>query len=100
MPNKKRKLHIIEDGEVEFVFTEQKKKDKRVYKLKRSQNPAWTNPGEHIAKIVDDGNGISLNGKHFEYHEFSEIMHLVKCLEICQPGEWADVEITENVNSK
>lgn len=28
--------------------------------LSRSNNPSWTNPGERVATMVDDGNGVTI----------------------------------------
>jgi hypothetical protein len=29
--------------------------------LSRSNNPSWTKPGERVATMVDDGNGVTIN---------------------------------------
>lgn len=29
--------------------------------LSRSNNPSWTSPGERVATMIDDGNGVTIN---------------------------------------
>ena len=69
-------------------------------KLKRSNNPEWTSPKETIVEIKDDGNGIIMNGEHYEYHVFAELFVAMKALIKYQSNQWCNYKIVKNENNK
>lgn len=65
------------DFDIEFIETEHSKS----YSMYRSNAEIWTEPGEHILTITDDGNEMHLNPKlkkTLDYGQFSELTILLE----------------------
>ena len=68
------------DGPVDSHYYDIRIEDD-VYTMSRSNNSSWANPGEEIASLDDDGNGISVRvgglELHLEYDEVGQLMALL-----------------------
>jgi hypothetical protein len=66
---------ITSEGSHDFNITVIQNDDSVSYQLSRSQSTVWTNPGEHLLTITDDGSDILFNpkmNKKMNYAEFSQ----------------------------
>ena len=89
------------DFEHEFdVKVKRTKKGNDKFRLKRSNSPEWTVPREKLNKIKDDGEGMIIDGKHYEYHEFKELFLLMSTVIKHQSEQWADFKIKKDVDNK
>jgi hypothetical protein len=65
------------DYDIDFIETEHSKS----YSMYRSNAEHWTEPGEHILTITDDGNNMHLNPKlkkELDYGQFAELTVLLE----------------------
>lgn len=65
------------DYDIEFIETEHSKS----YSMYRSNSDIWTEPGEHVLTITDDGNGMHLNPKlkkNLDYGQHTELTVLLE----------------------
>ena len=70
----KYKIYDSETGAHEYsVIAKQIDENLTKFKLKRGQNCNWTLPGETILKGLDDGNGVTIAGQHFDYADLHEM---------------------------
>lgn len=71
---------IIESGEYNYDVKSNKSNDKVT--LNRSLNDLWTNPGERVAKLKEDDNGIKIDHQDLgrikmDYSQAMEIYYLL-----------------------
>jgi hypothetical protein len=61
---------------VEYVLTFEETNDGKHYQMFRSNLSVWTNPGEKIMSVFDDGNCINFNpiNKSIDYSDFAELV--------------------------
>lgn len=72
---------ISEDGEFSYTCkVKHTKKGNIKYKLKRAKSDSFTNSEEVIIKAKDNGGGIKIEDKFFEYHELAELHALLKLM--------------------
>lgn len=71
---------ISTNGSHEFDIQVIETEHSKTYSMYRSQSDIWTEPGEHIQTITDDGNGMQLNvklKKKLDYASFAELSVLL-----------------------
>lgn len=64
------------EGVHEYDMIVDKLIDGTMYTLKRSKNGLWTNPGETVMEVSDDGDNILFDkkiGKTMNYCDFAEL---------------------------
>ena len=91
----KNKYLILVNGNNEFCTKVKVTNKKRKYTFRRSNEKCWTNPGEKLFKIVDDGDGITINDVHYDYGDFADLFLAMKTLMHDQGSMWAKYEIIE-----
>lgn len=66
-----RETHVVE-----YVLTFEETNDGKHYQMFRSNLSVWTNPGEKIMSVFDDGNCINFNpiNKSIDYSDFAELV--------------------------
>ena len=66
-----RETHVLE-----YVLTFEETNDGKHYQMFRSNLSVWTNPGEKIMSVFDDGNCINFNpiNKSIDYSDFAELV--------------------------
>jgi hypothetical protein len=71
---------IVSNGSHEFDIQVIETEHSKTYSMYRSHSDIWTNPGEHIQTITDDGNGMNFNvkvKKSIDYGVFAELSILL-----------------------
>lgn len=92
-----KKTIIYENGKIEYFAHIKHGHKKQTYNLHRSYESSWTNPGENVGKAIDDGNGIEINGIHYDYHVAAELLHMLQLIKLDQESRWPKVKYKEEL---
>jgi len=76
----KKYLMDLDTNEIDYIFESNQKFHKSKYVMIRSDADHWLDQAknEKLVSIVDDGCGVKMNGKYYEYHQFKELYIAMK----------------------
>jgi hypothetical protein len=92
---------ISSNGHHEFDIQVIETEHSKTYSMYRSHSDIWTDPGEHIQTITDDGNGMQLNvklKKKLDYGNFTELTILLDFIKNHDSQLMESYEIYQKIN--
>lgn len=101
----KKVYHLYQDGKHEYTIKVKESKKGTKYTLYHSNGDQWTElaKGEKIAKLIDDGNGVSIKGIDTSYMDYSTEDYLRILLNFNNeqshyPSKYEVVDATDTIN--